>query len=117
MIFKKVIFTTILLITVSAHSADQKSLSDDQLNALYFFNVASLAVDKCDFKLNAALFEFIFDEFKITQDHRDPNGYYANETALVNQRADEFMKNSSCEKLSKLFGINGEALPGMLMVN
>ena len=113
---KKTMLTTLMLIAVSAHSTDQKPLSDDQLNALYFSKVASLAVDKCDYKMNAALFEFIFDEFELTQNYSDPNGSYKDETKLINQQADKFMKNTSCEKLSELYGINGEALPGMLIV-
>ena len=108
--------TTLLLVVFSAHSADQKPLSDDQLNALYFFKVASLAVDKCGYQMNTELFAFIFDEYNLTDDHTDSNGPHGDEVVPVNQQADQFMKKTSCEKLSKLFGMNGEALPGMLIV-
>ena len=115
-VFRKIMLTIFMLIALPAHSTDQKPLSNDQLNALYFFNVASLAVDKCGYQTNTDLFKFIFGEYELTEDHTDPDGLYAKETALINQQADQFMKNTSCEKLAKLFGINGEALPGMLNI-
>ena len=113
--FKKTMLTTLMLIAFYGHSADQISLSDDQLNALYFFKMTSLAVDKCGYQMNADLFRMIFGEFELTDDHTDPNGSHADEIALINQQADQFMNKTSCEKLSKLFGINGEALPGILI--
>ena len=112
--FRNTMLVTSILFASSAH-ADQKPLSDDQLNALYFYNVATLAADKCGYKINADLFAFIFAEYELTEEHIDHNGEHSDTTESINQQADQFMTNTSCEKLSELFGVNGKALPGMLI--
>lgn len=112
---KKLYVLILCAFALNAYSAEQKKLTDEQWNTLFLFNTASLAEDRCGYKMNYSHFKLKYIETGLTQELTDPNGGYENEVALAYAESVDKMNGISCDVLPDLFGANGKVAPGILL--